>query len=126
MGKVVTRECRKAKSAELEFAFVSALSDNSSFGLNILYTIYIYIYTIYVLYIYTSERRVINKVIVPLRLMIDSNPILAQMLKILLNNFSRILWINTAYKFYSLFVKQKKMYTNIETAMLSETWLRKK
>ena len=36
MGKVVTRECRKAKSAELEFALVSALRDNSSFGLNIL------------------------------------------------------------------------------------------
>ena len=50
-GKVVTRECRKAKSAELEFAFVSALSDNSSFGLNILYTIYIYI--LYMYYIYT-------------------------------------------------------------------------
>ena len=45
------RECRKAKSAELEFAFVSALSDNSSFGLNILYTIYIYI--LYMYYIYT-------------------------------------------------------------------------
>ena len=43
------RECRKAKSAELEFAFVSALRDNSSFGLNILYTIYIYyICTIYI------------------------------------------------------------------------------
>ena len=36
MGKVVTREWRKAKSAELEFAFVSAFRDNSSFGLNIL------------------------------------------------------------------------------------------
>ena len=30
VGKVVIRDCRKAKSAELEFAFVS------SFGLNIL------------------------------------------------------------------------------------------
>ena len=36
MGKVVTREWRKAKSAKLEFAFVSAFRDNSSFGLNIL------------------------------------------------------------------------------------------
>ena len=36
MGNVVTREWRKAKSAELEFAFVSAFRDNSSFGLNIL------------------------------------------------------------------------------------------
>ena len=36
VGKVVTRECRKAKSAELEFALVSAFRDNSSFGLNIL------------------------------------------------------------------------------------------
>ena len=36
MGKVVTREWRKAKSAELEFAFVSAFRDNSRFGLNIL------------------------------------------------------------------------------------------
>ena len=36
VGKVVTREWRKAKSAELEFAFVSAFRDNSSFGLNIL------------------------------------------------------------------------------------------
>ena len=35
MGKVVTREWRKAKSAELEFAFISAFRDNSSFGLNI-------------------------------------------------------------------------------------------
>ena len=35
-GKVVTRECRKAKSAHLEFAFVSAFRDNSSCGLNIL------------------------------------------------------------------------------------------
>ena len=34
--KVVTRERRKAKSAELKFAFVSAFRDNSSFGLNIL------------------------------------------------------------------------------------------
>ena len=34
--KVVTREWRKAKSAKLEFAFVSAFRDNSSFGLNIL------------------------------------------------------------------------------------------
>ena len=33
VGKVVTREWRKAK---LEFAFVSAFRDNSSFGLNIL------------------------------------------------------------------------------------------
>ena len=31
MGKVVTREWRKAKSAELEFAFVPAFRDNSSF-----------------------------------------------------------------------------------------------
>ena len=36
MGKVVTREWRKAKSAKLEFAFVSAFRDNSSFVLNIL------------------------------------------------------------------------------------------
>ena len=37
VGKVVhTREWRKAKSAKLEFAFVSAFRDNSSFGLNIL------------------------------------------------------------------------------------------
>ena len=36
MGKVVTGEWRKAKNAKLEFAFVSAFSDNSSFGLNIL------------------------------------------------------------------------------------------
>ena len=36
VGKVVTREGRKVKSAELEFAFVSAFRDNSSFGLNIL------------------------------------------------------------------------------------------
>ena len=36
MGKVVTREWRKASSAELEIAFVSAFRDNSSFGLNIL------------------------------------------------------------------------------------------
>ena len=36
MGKVVTREWRKAKSAKLQFAFVSAFRDNSSFGLNIL------------------------------------------------------------------------------------------
>ena len=36
MGKVVTREWRKAKSAKLEFVFVSAFRDNSSFGLNIL------------------------------------------------------------------------------------------
>ena len=36
MGKLVTREWRKAKSAELEFAFISAFRDNSSFGLNIL------------------------------------------------------------------------------------------
>ena len=37
MGKVVhTREWRKAKSAKLEFAFVSAFRDNSSFELNIL------------------------------------------------------------------------------------------
>ena len=36
MGKVVTREWRKAKSAKLEFAVVSAFRDNSSFGLNIL------------------------------------------------------------------------------------------
>ena len=35
MGKVVTREWRKAKSAKLEFAFVSAFRNNSSFGLNI-------------------------------------------------------------------------------------------
>ena len=35
-GKVVTRVWRKAKSAKLEFAFVSAFRDNSSFGLNIL------------------------------------------------------------------------------------------
>ena len=27
VGKVVTRECRKAKSAELEFAFVSAFRE---------------------------------------------------------------------------------------------------
>ena len=33
MGKVVTWEWRKAR---LEFAFVSAFRDNSSFGLNIL------------------------------------------------------------------------------------------
>ena len=33
MGKVVTREWRKAR---LEFASVSAFRDNSSFGLNIL------------------------------------------------------------------------------------------
>ena len=31
VGKVVTREWRKAKSAELEFAFVSAFRDNSKF-----------------------------------------------------------------------------------------------
>ena len=31
---MVTREWRKAKSAELEFALVSAFRDNSSFGLN--------------------------------------------------------------------------------------------
>ena len=31
MGKVVTKEWRKAKSAKLEFAFVSASRDNSSF-----------------------------------------------------------------------------------------------
>ena len=36
VGKVVNRECRKAKSAQLEFAFVSAFRDNSSFELNIL------------------------------------------------------------------------------------------
>ena len=36
MGKVVTMEWRKAKSAKLQFAFVSAFRDNSSFGLNIL------------------------------------------------------------------------------------------
>ena len=36
MGKVVTREWRKAKSAKLEFVFVSAFRDNSCFGLNIL------------------------------------------------------------------------------------------
>ena len=36
VGKVVTREWRKAKSAKLEFAFVSAFRDNSSFGLNIM------------------------------------------------------------------------------------------
>ena len=37
MEKVVnTREWRKAKSAKLEFAFVSAFRDNSSFVLNIL------------------------------------------------------------------------------------------
>ena len=36
VGKVVTREWRKASSAELEIAFVSAFRDNSSFGLNIL------------------------------------------------------------------------------------------
>ena len=36
MGKVVTREWRKAKSAKLEFAFVSAFRDNSSIELNIL------------------------------------------------------------------------------------------
>ena len=36
VGKVVTREWRKAKSARLEFAFVSAFRNNSSFGLNIL------------------------------------------------------------------------------------------
>ena len=36
MGKVVTREWRKAKSAKLEFPVVSAFRDNSSFGLNIL------------------------------------------------------------------------------------------
>ena len=36
VGKVVTREWRKAKSAKLEFAFVSAFRDNSSFVLNIL------------------------------------------------------------------------------------------
>ena len=33
MAKVVTRE-RKAKSAKLEFVFVSAFRDNSSYGLN--------------------------------------------------------------------------------------------
>ena len=36
MGKVVTREWRKAKSAKLEFAVVSAFRDDSSFGLDIL------------------------------------------------------------------------------------------
>ena len=36
VGMVVTKEWRKAKSAKLEFAFVSAFRDNSSFGLNIL------------------------------------------------------------------------------------------
>ena len=33
---MVTREWRKAKSAKLEFAVVSAFRDNSSFGHNIL------------------------------------------------------------------------------------------
>ena len=36
MGKVITREWWNVQSAKLEFAFVSALRDNSSFGLNIL------------------------------------------------------------------------------------------
>ena len=36
MAKVVTREWRRALGAKLEFAFVSAFRDNSSFGLNIL------------------------------------------------------------------------------------------
>ena len=36
VGKVVNREWRRALSAKLEFAFVSAFRDNSSFGLNIL------------------------------------------------------------------------------------------
>ena len=36
MGKVVTREWSKANSAKLDFAFVSAFRDNSSFGLNVL------------------------------------------------------------------------------------------
>ena len=42
MGKVVTREWRKAKSAKLEFAFVSALRDNSCFGLNILGPLFVF------------------------------------------------------------------------------------
>ena len=36
MGKVVTREWRKAISTELEFTFVLAFKDKSSFGLYIL------------------------------------------------------------------------------------------
>ena len=36
VAKVVTREWRKAKTAKLEFVFVSAFRDNSTFGLNIL------------------------------------------------------------------------------------------